>query len=242
VKKGLFDAYSDRLGRRSASVYRDAVVLVWAEVLRLRRGFKADLRLFSGEIFNNVPLPAGSVVDGKGKGMFGGFRAGQRVLVGFVQGATANPVVLGSFPRAGQPSGVQDAQTFLTANQALDRDGDAEDFEIHHPSGFRVRFTDNALEVGPLAGPVLVRIDLASGRVETGDASIKTANGDSLKTYLADLRASIDALYSAIQNSGTAALDGGATYKAGLVSAVQSNPLPALPDDLLDTNLRVGPA
>lgn len=241
MKAGMFNEHGDPFRR-------DGVPLppLWGDVEKLYAGGFADVRLLTGEILTNVPLPEGAIKKGKGKGRFGRYRVGVRVLVQFVGGNRESPVITDIYPIPGRSSEKGSIDRFYEAQSALGKD--SEDFEDHHESGYIVRYTGKKIEVVDGTTSVLT-VDLQSkevhinlDRLKVGDGSIPVSDGEKLKQWMTDFRGSVQALYQAIVSTATTAMDGGAAYKTGLVSAVQSNPLPTVPSDLNDTNSKIGPS
>lgn len=241
MKAGMFNPHGDPFRR-------DGVPLppLWGDVEKLYAGGFADVRLLTGEILTNVPLPEGAIKKGKGKGRFGRYRIGVRVLVQFVGGNRESPVIADIYPIPGRSSEKGSIDRFYEAQSALGKD--SEDFEDHHESGYLVRYTGKKIEVVDGTTSVLT-VDLQTqevhinlDRLKVGDGSIPVSDGEKLKQFLSDLRGSLQGLYQAIVGTGTTVGDGGAAYKTGLASAVQSNPLPNVPTDLNDTNTKIAGA
>lgn len=98
----------------------------------------------------------------------------------------------------------------------------------------RLHYTRECLKVLPLCifnEESKVRIYEEDGKLQIATESTLELNGTNkgglvigpeLKTQLGYLTARVDALYSALENSPTGSSDGGATYKAAIVSTLQA--------------------
>lgn len=84
--------------------------------------------------------------------------------------------------------------------------------------------------------PLEVKIEPTG--VTIGSGTITAPNTILLKTYLTQLDASLQSLYTAIQGALITPLDGGSSLKGSLVTAIESIPLPAIPAQLDKTNLK----
>ena len=68
---------------------------------------------------------------------------------------------------------------------------------------------------------------------------IPVSKGDKLKTHLSDVQQWMTDLINAISGSTITPLDGGASFKAGIISAMSASPVPVVPSDLNQTNLTI---
>lgn len=121
----------------------------WAYIDKLQGKFRCAVKTITGDYFSNVLLPSGSVIDGKPKGRFGEFREGQRVFIEFAGGSVANPVVVQWYPSPAKEKHAEDLKTFLNSETGseFESDQDSEDFIDFHPSGYLIRYTEEALQV-----------------------------------------------------------------------------------------------
>ncbi|TGK47506.1 hypothetical protein EHQ16_03285 [Leptospira kanakyensis] len=84
--------------------------------------------------------------------------------------------------------------------------------------------------------PLEVKIEPTG--VTIGSGTITAPNTILLKTYLTQLDASLQSLYTAIKVALITPSDGGSSLKGSLVAAIESIPLPAVPAELDKTNLK----
>lgn len=151
--------------RRSGSAFRGALPLVMGEVVLVKREFRVDVRVFTGEYFLDVPYPVGGGLTrgGLGWGRFRSLGIGMRVLVGFVNGSSNDPVVVQVYPGAGAQRQRGFLRGFLARFKRVD--GAASDgFEDHHPSGYRVTYGPGRIEIRNGARRVLT-VNVATGGV-----------------------------------------------------------------------------
>ncbi|MBM9546149.1 hypothetical protein JWG40_03925 [Leptospira sp. 201903074] len=84
--------------------------------------------------------------------------------------------------------------------------------------------------------PLEVKIEPTG--VTIGPGSITAPNTISLKTWMNEVRASVDSLYTAIKSSTITPFDGGASLKSAMAGAIEAVPFPAVPSDIDKTNLK----
>lgn len=83
-------------------------------------------------------------------------------------------------------------------------------------------------------------IEIDETGIKFGDGSVQAVDTNSLELWMNQIVSSLQALYTAIQSSPTTPADGGASYKAGLSSAIESLPIPQVPPDLKITSFKYG--
>ncbi|EKP13041.1 hypothetical protein [Leptospira borgpetersenii] len=124
---------------------------------------------------------------------------------------------------------------------------DEEGFKIDHSQLISVFGKLNEGKLTLKNGPILeVTLDSiqnkvdVKGKLEIGDSTIPAVDTNALEIWMNQVTASLQALYTAIQATPTTPLDGGASYKAGLIAAIASLPIPTVPPDLKVSNLKYG--
>lgn len=236
IKNRIFNQFlkTARVEPRRTPVERGAMK-TWAVVDKVRKNFLADVKLLSGEVIEKVPYPAGFVsIAQQGKGRVSNIQKGARVLLDFVGGSSASPVIINVYPIGA----LKEADNLDTHPDPEMVSGESNTIIDYHPSGYKVKYEDGKISI-TMAGAPILEVSTTSAGLKVGTGTISVPNGDSLQTFLNQLLASIQALYTAIENVSTAPMDGGASYKAGLTTAVTSNPLPSVPANLNNTNTKV---
>ncbi|MDI7202141.1 hypothetical protein [Leptospira santarosai] len=124
---------------------------------------------------------------------------------------------------------------------------DEQGFKIDHSQLLSVvgKLTEGKLTLKN--GPTLeVTLDATQNKVDVkgavaiGDSSIPGVDTNSLEIWMNQVSMSLQALYTALQATPTTPMDGGATYKAGIVGAISSLSIPSVPADLKVSNLKYG--
>lgn len=199
---------------------------------------RCSIRTINGATINNCRIFGLNVSkDGSGHGRYPGIKIDQLVYVGFVNGLQSSPVILQTFPFYSQEKDLKNLETFLTANPEVLPDSEFVDF---HESGYSVLYSANKIIFRDKTKTPVLTVNMVDKTVSVGSGTVKVLNGDLTKQYLEDLNTALTALYNAISSSGTSPMDGGATYKSGLVSAITSSPLPVIPPTIDQTNLKIG--
>lgn len=233
-----FDAFSNRLEPRVAIAEEAGnypVSPMVGVVTTAPIEGRVEVRMFSGEIISNVIVPGGAMgSDGFLHGILGGVKVGQMVLVVFSHGNTYSPVIAQTYPFPGEEKSLQNYGSFITKETYYD---EKEDILFGHSSGYKVWFTKNSIIIKDPTGIDIFAIDTLQKTVKITEGEISAVNTDKLEGWMTDIKSVLDNLYTAIQNSTTTPGDGGSSYKAGLVSALLSVPVPQIPTDLKKTNL-----
>ena len=214
--------------------------IVWGEISLLKPGLVCNVRTFKGEDLYDVLLPGGDT-SLKGKGRFGPYRRGQRVLVGFPHGNTSNAAVMQWYPHAGSTAAFnsKDIDNFVATNPEIDTPGDTQDFIDVHPSGYKVHYTTGMIRINNGATDVMTIIMAPGGiNVKIGTGTVSVPNGEALQTWMNNIVTAITAVWEALKNSPTTAADGGAAYKAAIAIVVNANPPPTVPGNLNTTNTK----
>ncbi|UOG42539.1 hypothetical protein [Leptospira noguchii] len=124
---------------------------------------------------------------------------------------------------------------------------DEQGFKIDHSQLLSVvgKLTEGKLTLKN--GPTLeVTLDATQNKVDVkgavaiGDSTIPGVDTNALEIWMNQVSTSLQALYTALQATPTTPMDGGATYKAGIVGAISSLSIPSVPADLKITNLKYG--
>ena len=145
---GHIDNRPPMLNREIVSqVNRRSAPAQWGYIDEITSRFRCNVQTLTGDYFENVLLPAGSLIGGKPKGRFMEWRAGQRVLVSFVGGSPANPVVVSWYPTPAQEKYARDLDTFLDGPDSADLPANETDFVDYHPSGYAVLYKDGVIQV-----------------------------------------------------------------------------------------------
>lgn len=244
MRRGQFNPYGPP-GEPPRPLNERPKALIYGRIVELNGRGTADVRALTGEFYRRCALPGASIIEGAVKGNPSTFRVGQRVLIAFEGDAIDAPVVVAGYPLSGTIADLRAAEDAADGQEGaedwLEAPADDADFPIHHPSGYRVRFTDSEILIESANLDKTISIDLSDS--ETPHVSIggkvKVANGDALKEWMDDVTAHLKALSQAITETTTVPTDGGASYKAGLSAAVQMTPAPDVPDEILDTNLTI---
>ncbi|MDI7196287.1 hypothetical protein QMM61_06150 [Leptospira santarosai] len=124
---------------------------------------------------------------------------------------------------------------------------DEQGFKVEHSELFSVLAKTTEGKLTLKSGPTLeVTLDATQNKVDVkgavaiGDSSIPGVDTNALEIWMNQVTASLQALYTAIQATPTTPMDGGSSYKTGLVAAIASLPIPAVPPDLKISNLKYG--
>jgi phage gp45-like len=200
------------VARRELAAHR-GVALGVVDTARTNDGGSAehhlecDVRLHgSGLVLQDVPVavarPGLSVVP----------RAGDLVVLGFVDGDVNGAVVLGTLHAAGIPS--PDAKPEEVVYEVPDSDGDRR-LQIKLPNGSTLTVTDDSMEIAMGSTKVTVETDGGLTVDAAGDVSIK-ANGS--LTLEATSSATLKGASVTVEGSGSATLKGGTTTIAGTTS------------------------
>lgn len=212
-----------------------------------------DVRSWSGEIITNVKMP-GAYFDmkGNGHGKLGGISENQLVLVAFGFGSSQNPIIVEAYPYFAQDKDAENFNLFLKKKKIK-----KDDIVMFHSSGYSVWMRKMRIELYLDTNPIpLAFIDLTTNtfsvNMNIAFGAVGTTSVPNGELLLADLtarsnfesqtKAAIDLIKTALSTSPTAALDGGATYKGGIVSQLAAfvSPSPVTPNPaLLKTNLKV---
>lgn len=117
---------------------------VFAEVIKIKKNFKADIRLFSGEIFEDVPYPSGYVdKNNKAHGRFAELQVGQKVLVLFVNNSFMNPVIVAIYPHYANKKDRNNIESF---NHEIKNNSEKLYIDFHK-SGYQIEYNENKIEI-----------------------------------------------------------------------------------------------
>lgn len=206
-----------------------------AEITKVSKN-RADVRCFTGDSYRNVKLPSAPITNtGQPSGRSGGWRKGQMVLIEFLLDSPQNPIVSQGFGFSANQNDVLNLKAFY--DRYPDFTGEI-DFQDFHESGYSIKYGSRIVYYDKL-GIEWTVIDLDSHSVSIGTDNIPVSKGDKLKQYLSDVQQWMTDLVNAISSSPIVPADGGASFKAGIISAMAASPVPVVPSDLNDTNLTI---
>ena len=200
-----------------------------------------DVRSWSGEIITNVKMPGAYFdIKGNGHGRLGGISENQLVLVAFGFGSSQNPIIVEAYPYFAQDKDSENFNLFLKKKKIK-----KDDIVMFHSSGYSVWMRKMRIELYLNTNPIpLAFIDLTTNTfsVNMNNGELLLADLTARASFESETKAAIDLIKTALSTSPTAALDGGATYKGGIVSQLAAlvSPSPVTPNPaLLKTNLKV---
>ncbi|MCW7467511.1 hypothetical protein ND864_17460 [Leptospira levettii] len=160
--------------------------------------YRADIRLFNGQILKKVRLPGPYIgLLGFLSGFKFGYREGQMVLVGFLQNRRDNPIVIQVYPFAAETKGKSSLIKHSTQF-------DFEETSVGHESGHRTKWDKNKVLFKDKLDTTRVQIDHTIP--PTINSLEKAAQGETLKSILEEICDEITKLTVPCTAPGTSSL------------------------------------
>jgi hypothetical protein len=203
----------------------------------------AKVKTIVGDIKSNVRIPGPSLDNiGNANGRWQQIRVNQLVFVGYVMGVQNSPYILQSYPYYATEKDFDNLRTFVARYPEI-MENEMVDF---HESGYCVRYASNKIIFQDALKQEKFSIDMLSGEVKVQDSltvgsglynAIKTP---SLTQWMNDVYMCLQSLKTAIDSAVIIPLDGGASLKTAMSSALASAPPPPTPIDISATNASFG--
>lgn len=160
--------------------------------------YRADIRLFNGQILKKVRLPGPYIgILGFLSGFKFGYREGQMVLVGFLQNRRDNPIVIQVYPFAAETKGKSSLIKHSTQF-------DSEETSVGHESGHRTKWDKNKVLFKDKLNTTRVQIDHTIPPIL--NSLEKAAQGETLKSILEEICDEITKLTVQCTAPGTSSL------------------------------------
>jgi len=202
-----------------------------------RKSHTCEVFLINGDKKSNVRMPVAAVnQSGTGHGRYQSVSVNQLVFVAFVMGVQTTPMILETYPFYAREEDFDNLRLFMDKYPEI-QENEIVDF---HQSGYCVRYSDGNIIFQAEDKTEVMRIDMVSQSLTVGNGIYPAIKTDSLTSWMDDIYNCLSSLKNAIDSAVIVPLDGGASLKAAMSSALSSFPPVQTPSDISDTNAFFG--